>query len=85
MITDEERALDLLVAELEYENKLIRARNERLEKELTEALDEAARFKTAMARVLAVSKLAFRDGEPEGVGEVGTQAPPGAGTGTVLV
>lgn len=33
-MTDQERELDLLVAELEQENRLLRARNQRLEKEL---------------------------------------------------
>lgn len=37
-MTDQERELDLLVAELEQENRLLRARNQRLEKELAEAL-----------------------------------------------
>ena len=33
-MTPEEMKLDMLVAELEYENRLLRARNERLEKEV---------------------------------------------------
>jgi ADP-ribose pyrophosphatase YjhB (NUDIX family) len=73
-MTEEERNLDLMVAELEQENRLMRARNERLEQELERALDETARFKVALERIIAVSKLAFRDGVPERVGEVGTQA-----------
>ena len=32
-MTPEEMRLDMLVAELDYENRLLRARNERLEKE----------------------------------------------------
>ena len=70
---DETRNLDLMVGELEYENKLMRARNERLERELERALDENARFKVTLERIIAVSKLAFRDGVPERVGEVGAQ------------
>lgn len=73
-MTEEERNLDLMVAELEQENRLMRARNERLQEELERALDETARFKVALERIIAVSKLAFRDGVPERTGEVGTQA-----------
>jgi len=72
-MTEDERNLDLMVAELEQENRLMRARNERLQQELDRALDDNARFKVALERIIAVSKLAFRDGVPERVGEVGTQ------------
>jgi hypothetical protein len=72
-MTEDERNLDLMVAELEHEYKLMRARNERLQQELDRALDDNARFKVALERIIAVSKLAFRDGVPERVGEVGTQ------------
>lgn len=72
-MTEDERNLDLMVAELEQENRLMRARNERLQEELDRALDDNARFKVALERIIAVSKLAFRDGVPERVGEVGTQ------------
>jgi len=72
-MTDDERNLDLMVAELESEIKLMKARNERLEQELEQALDDNARFKVTLERIIAVSKLAFRDGVPERVGEVGTQ------------
>jgi hypothetical protein len=37
-MTEQERELDLLVAELEQENRLLRARNERLESELQAAI-----------------------------------------------
>ena len=73
-MTEDERNLDLMVAELEQENRLMRARNERLQEELERALDETARFKVALERIIAVSKLAFRDGVPERTDEVGTQA-----------
>jgi hypothetical protein len=33
--------------------------------------DENARFKVTLERIIAVSKLAFRDGVPERIGEVG--------------
>lgn len=81
-MTEHERELDLMVAELEQENKLMRARNERLQEELNDALDAAARFKAALARILAVSELAFRDGASGGVGEVRAQVAQDAGTRT---
>lgn len=37
-MTEQERELDFLVAELEQENRLLRARNQRLERELADAL-----------------------------------------------
>jgi hypothetical protein len=80
-MTDDERNLDLMVAELESENRLMRARNERLQRELDQALDDNARFKVTLERIIAVSKLAFRDGVSERVGEVGTQEPQGASNG----
>ena len=52
-MTDEERELDLMVAELETENRMMRARNERLEKELDTAVAERDRFKEALERILA--------------------------------
>ena len=70
-MTEDERQMDLLIAELEHENKLMRARNERLERENEQLADENARYKVALERIIAVSKLAFRDGRSEGVGEVG--------------
>jgi hypothetical protein len=63
-MTEDERNLDLMVGELEQENRLMRARNERIQKELDIALDENAKFKVALARILAVSKLLL---EPEEV------------------
>lgn len=35
-MTEEERNLDFIIAELEQENRLLRARNERLENEVKE-------------------------------------------------
>lgn len=80
-MTEDERNLDLMVAELESENRMMRARNERLQRELDQALDDNARFKVTLERIIAVSKLAFRDGVPERIGEVGAQAPQGASGG----
>lgn len=72
-MTDEEREMDMLIAELEHENKLMRARNERLEQENERLTDENARFKVALERIIAVSQLAFRDSSTGGVREVGPQ------------
>lgn len=41
-MTQEEMRLDMLVAELEYENRLLRARNERLERELSQLAESVA-------------------------------------------
>ena len=71
MTMEDEHNLDLLVAELEQENRLMRARNERLERTLEEVLSERDKFKAALERIIAVSQLAFRDGRPQGTGEVG--------------
>jgi hypothetical protein len=71
-LTDEHN-LDLMVAELEQENRLMRARNERLERELNEALDANSRFKAALESIIAISQLAFWDGKPQGAGQVGAQ------------
>jgi predicted nucleic acid-binding Zn-ribbon protein len=62
--------LDLMVAELETENRMIRARNERLEKELAAVTTERDAIKDAMERILAISKLAVWDGKLEGVSQV---------------
>jgi cell division protein FtsB len=73
MTMEDERNLDLMVAELEQENRLMRARNERLERENDQLRDENARFKVTLERIIAVSQLAFRNGRPQGTGEVGSQ------------
>jgi hypothetical protein len=70
-MTEDERNLDLMVGELEQENKLMRARNERLEQELERALDDNAQFKVTLERIIAISKLAFRNGVPEGIAQLG--------------
>ena len=73
-MNETERELDLMVAELETENRLMRARNERLEKELATATTERDRFKEALERILAVSRVAIWNGQPQGVGQVGAKA-----------
>jgi hypothetical protein len=42
----EDKELDFLIADLEQENRLLRARNERLEKELAKAEEEIARLQS---------------------------------------
>ena len=64
---EETRNLDLMVAELGSENRMVRARNERLEQELERALDENAQFKVALATIMAVSKLYLKEDKPEEV------------------
>jgi len=75
-VTEDERKLDLMVAELEHENKLMRARNERLERELNFTTAERDGFKEALERILAVSKLALWGGRPTGTTEVGPSKRP---------
>lgn len=69
-MTPEHIELDLMVAELETENKMMRARNERLERELAIAVAERDEFKTAVERIIAISQLAFRNSAIRGIGKV---------------
>lgn len=73
-MNEQERQLDLLVAELETENKMLRARNERIEKELAQSRADYCRFQEGVERVLAVSRLALWDGVPRRTQEVGPVA-----------
>jgi hypothetical protein len=50
-MNETERNLDLLVAELEHENRLIRARNERLEREAQQAARDHADELMALAMI----------------------------------
>lgn len=70
-MTETERELDLMIAELETENRMMRARNERLEKELATATTERLRMQGALERILAISRVAVWDGVPKGVEQVG--------------
>lgn len=70
-MTDAERELDLMVGELETENRLMRARNERLERELATVQAERDGLKEAVERILAVSRMALWDGRPRRTEEVG--------------
>jgi predicted RNase H-like nuclease (RuvC/YqgF family) len=71
-MTEDERNLDLMVAELEQENRLMRARNERLERTLEEIQSERDKLRSAVERIIAVSNVALWNGRPQGTGEVGT-------------
>ena len=51
-MTDQERELDMALAEAEQENRLLRARNERLERELAEALTAKDTFQNGMNSVI---------------------------------
>lgn len=73
-MTEDDRQLDLLLAELEQESRLMRARNERLEQELAAAHSACLQYRTALERILTVSELALRDGVSQGVSEVGAQS-----------
>jgi hypothetical protein len=75
-MTEDERNLDLLVAELGYQNKLMRAQNERLERTLEETQSERDKLRAAVERILAVSNVALWNGKPQGTGEVGSPKRP---------
>lgn len=70
-MTDDERELDLMVAELERDNRLMKAKNERLERELDTVRTERDGLKEAVERILAVSRMALWDGRPRRTEEVG--------------
>jgi len=71
-MTEDERNLDLTVAELEREIRMLRANNERLERTLEAAQSERDNFRAAVERIIAVSNVALWNGRPQGTGEVGT-------------
>lgn len=54
-MTPEEMRLDMLVAELDYENRLLRARNERLEQENACMVEQIATLKTMVDSVTLAS------------------------------
>jgi hypothetical protein len=68
-MNDNEREMDLALAEAEQENRLLRARNERLEREILAAADtEAARIHNEgmvtvghMRQQIAIEREAFAD------------------------
>jgi hypothetical protein len=70
----DDRELDLLVAELETENRMMRARNERLEKELNAIQADRDGLQDALARILEVSRVALWNGVPKRTEEVGPKA-----------
>lgn len=70
-MTEQEREMDLMIAELEVENRMMRERNGRLERELHAAATERDRFKEALERILAISRVAVWDGKPQGATTLG--------------
>lgn len=70
-MTKKEREMDLTIAELEHEHRLMSTRNKRLERELEAAAVERDKFKIALERILAVSSVAVRDSRSERVTEMG--------------
>ena len=73
-MNEQERELDLMVAELETEKRMLITQNENLKKELAATAAERDGLKEAMERILSVSRVALWDSRPQRVGEVGTQA-----------
>lgn len=70
-MTEEERELDLLVAELGSELRKMREENAALKEAIATATAERDRIKRSMERIHAISLVAFRDGRPERVSQVG--------------
>lgn len=70
-MTEAERELDLMVAELESEVRRMRVNNETLERNLAAVQAERDGLKEAMERILAVSRVALWDGRPRRTQEVG--------------
>lgn len=75
-MTETERELDLLVAELESELRRMKTQNETLKRELIVATNERDGIKKAMERILAISRVAVWDSRPEGTSQVGPKEPP---------
>jgi predicted RNase H-like nuclease (RuvC/YqgF family) len=72
-MTEDERNLDLMVAELGTENRMMRERNERLQRELNAVQADRDGLKEALERILEVSRVALWDGTSKGIGELGPQ------------
>jgi cell division septum initiation protein DivIVA len=70
----DEIELDLMVAELEHENKQLKDENEQLRQALAGASAANSRLQDALERILAVSRMALWGSGPEGVSQMGAQA-----------
>lgn len=70
-MTESERELDLLVAELGSEVRAMLTQNETLKQQLDAAVADRNRFKEALERILTVSRVALWHGRAEGVAQVG--------------
>ena len=73
-MTDDERELDLMVAELGSEVRKVMAENATLKEELATVQAHRDGLQDALARILAISRMAIWDGEPKGVVQVGPKA-----------
>ena len=73
-MNEQERQLDLLVAELEAENRKMRTQNERLENELAVTRMQRDTFQTTLESILTISRVAIWNRAPDGVAEVGARA-----------
>ena len=70
-MTEDERNLDLMVAELGSEVRKVMAENATLKEELATVQAHRDGLQDALARILAISRMAIWDGEPKGVVQVG--------------
>lgn len=59
------------ISELETENRMIRARNERLEGELKDARAEKERIQKVLERIISISSLALWGGRSEATVDMG--------------
>lgn len=59
------------ISELETENRMIRARNERLEHELEIARADKERIQKALERIISISSLAIWGSRPEATVHMG--------------
>ena len=75
-MNETERELDLMVAELNVENKMLKEQHERLTRELNATAAERDRFKEALERILAVSRVALWGSERKTTFEVGSHTSP---------
>jgi hypothetical protein len=76
MSMEDERELDLQVAELHSENRMLKERNAQLTEILKSTSSERYALQAALERILAVSNMALRDRESQGTGEVGQEERP---------
>lgn len=71
MTMEDERELDMKVAELELENKNLRIEVERITRERDAAQAESRRYQEVVERIMSVSRMALWGSRPQGTCEVG--------------